>query len=223
MRFSKHRWLARPVSSPSRRALCGARNRGTGGRGSGADHAGGRRRRRAASDDSRRTQRVGAGAGPRRYRLERSPEMPAPALEALIRAAAMAAVFFAFRIAYRRLRGREGMGLGDVKLAGVAGIWLDWLSLPIAVEIAALGALVFLAWLRIRTRRATDPLGKLPLELSSPRRSGYAGSWSGGGTGPYQRRFAARRQRTGNPVRIMPQQRIEKIEARQAAFRTLDG
>jgi leader peptidase (prepilin peptidase)/N-methyltransferase len=94
--------------------------------------------------------------------FERWPEMPAPALEALIRAAAMAAVFFAFRIAYRRLRGREGMGLGDVKLAGVAGIWLDWLSLPIAVEIAALGALVFLAWLRIRTRRATDPLGKLP-------------------------------------------------------------
>jgi leader peptidase (prepilin peptidase) / N-methyltransferase len=94
--------------------------------------------------------------------FERWPEMPAPMLEALIRAAATAAVFFAFRLAYRRWRGREGMGLGDVKLAGVAGIWIDWPSLPIAVEIAALGALVFVAWLRIGARRAPDPLDKLP-------------------------------------------------------------
>ncbi len=94
--------------------------------------------------------------------FERWRDMPAPALDALIRAAATAAVFFAFRFAYRRLRGREGMGLGDVKLAGVAGIWLDWPSLPIAVEMAALGALGFLAWRLIRTRRAPDPLAKLP-------------------------------------------------------------
>ena len=94
--------------------------------------------------------------------FERWPEMPNPMLEALIRASAMAAVFFVFRFAYRRLRGREGMGLGDVKLAGVAGVWLDWSSLPIAVELAALGALAFLALQRIRTRRAPDPLAKLP-------------------------------------------------------------
>jgi leader peptidase (prepilin peptidase)/N-methyltransferase len=94
--------------------------------------------------------------------FERWPEMPGPALETLIRAGAAAAVFFAFRFAYRCLRGREGMGLGDVKLAGVAGIWLDWPSLPIAVEIAALGALAFLAMARIRARRAPDPLAKLP-------------------------------------------------------------
>ena len=80
----------------------------------------------------------------------------------IVRAGAMAAVFLAFRFGYRRLRGREGMGLGDVKLAGVAGIWLDWPSLPNAVEIAALGALAFLAVARIRTRRAPDPLAKLP-------------------------------------------------------------
>jgi leader peptidase (prepilin peptidase)/N-methyltransferase len=89
-------------------------------------------------------------------------EMPAPALDALIRAASMAAVFFAFRFAYRRLRGREGMGLGDVKLAAVAGLWLEWSSLPIAVEVAALGGLGFVAFRLIRTRRAPDPLAKLP-------------------------------------------------------------
>ena len=94
--------------------------------------------------------------------FERWRDMPAPALDALIRAAATAAVFFAFRLAYRRLRGREGMGLGDVKLAGVAGIWLDWPGLPIAVEIAALGTLGFVAWRLIGARRAPDPSAKLP-------------------------------------------------------------
>jgi hypothetical protein len=30
---------------------------------------------------------------------------------------------------YQRLRGREGIGLGDAKLAGAAGVWLDWPSI----------------------------------------------------------------------------------------------
>jgi leader peptidase (prepilin peptidase)/N-methyltransferase len=84
------------------------------------------------------------------------------ALDAATRAATMAALFFAFRLAYRRLRGREGMGLGDVKLASVAGIWLDWPSLPLAVEMASLAALGFVLSRRIQAHRALDPLSKLP-------------------------------------------------------------
>jgi leader peptidase (prepilin peptidase) / N-methyltransferase len=84
------------------------------------------------------------------------------ALDASVRGATMAAVFLAFRFAYRRLRAREGMGLGDVKLAGVAGVWLDWPSLPIAVEIAALAALGFVLSRHIQAGRALDPLMKLP-------------------------------------------------------------
>ena len=60
---------------------------------------------------------------------------------AVLRGAALALLFFGLRAGYRRLRGREGIGLGDVKLAGVAGAWLGWLTIPIAVEIAALAAL----------------------------------------------------------------------------------
>ena len=62
---------------------------------------------------------------------------------ALARGAALALTFLAVRSGYARLRGRQGLGLGDVKLAGVAGTWLDWSMMPIAVELAAVAALSF--------------------------------------------------------------------------------
>jgi prepilin signal peptidase PulO-like enzyme (type II secretory pathway) len=37
----------------------------------------------------------------------------------------MFALFFGFRAGYRALRGLEGKGFGDAKLAAVAGVWLD--------------------------------------------------------------------------------------------------
>ncbi len=43
--------------------------------------------------------------------------------------------------AYRRLRGREGLGLGDAKLLAAAGAWVSWSGLPGVVLISALGAL----------------------------------------------------------------------------------
>jgi prepilin signal peptidase PulO-like enzyme (type II secretory pathway) len=44
-------------------------------------------------------------------------------LHALVRASLMFALFFGFRAGYRALRGLEGMGFGDAKLAAVAG-WI---------------------------------------------------------------------------------------------------
>jgi len=49
---------------------------------------------------------------------------------ALVRGVMAAMVFFVLRATYRYLRGHDGMGWGDVKLAGVAGVWLDWMTLP---------------------------------------------------------------------------------------------
>ena len=45
---------------------------------------------------------------------------------AVLRGAVVALLFLGLRVLYRRVRGREGIGLGDVKLAGVAGAWLGF-------------------------------------------------------------------------------------------------
>jgi len=88
--------------------------------------------------------------------------MPEPIVYAMARCASMAALFMLFRIGYKWLRGREGMGLGDVKLAGVAGIWLDWTSLPNAIEISALSALAVVLTRQVVGARPFDQFAKLP-------------------------------------------------------------
>jgi leader peptidase (prepilin peptidase)/N-methyltransferase len=84
---------------------------------------------------------------------------------ALLRAAVMALLFLGLRALYRRVRGRDGIGLGDVKLAGVAGAWLDWLTLPIAIEIAALAAIAVFGVRHYAKARAFDPALKFPFGL----------------------------------------------------------
>jgi leader peptidase (prepilin peptidase)/N-methyltransferase len=92
-------------------------------------------------------------------------ELMATMAGAVIRAAVLAFVFFALRLIYARLRGRHGIGLGDVKLAAVAGIWLDWSVLPIAVEIAALAALSAYALRRYVLRHPLRSSSRLPFGL----------------------------------------------------------
>ena len=68
------------------------------------------------------------------------------------RAAAVASLFLALQRGYARLRGREGLGLGDVKLMGVAGAWLDWTTLPTVVAAAAMTALATIALAAMKGR-----------------------------------------------------------------------
>lgn len=93
----------------------------------------------------------------------------APVLEALamavLRGAVLALMFFALREAYRRLRKREGLGLGDVKLAGVAGAWLDWPTMPVAVEIAALAALAVYGLRHFVFGRPVQATSRIPFGL----------------------------------------------------------
>lgn len=41
-------------------------------------------------------------------------------------------------MAYRAIRGREGLGAGDAKLMAAAGAWLGWSLLPDVILLAAL-------------------------------------------------------------------------------------
>ena len=67
--------------------------------------------------------------------------------------------------AYRRLRGREGMGAGDPKLFGAIGLWTGWQMLPATLLIASLtglGVALFAQWQGKAIARDTPlPLGAL--------------------------------------------------------------
>jgi leader peptidase (prepilin peptidase)/N-methyltransferase len=84
------------------------------------------------------------------------------AFMALWRAAFMAGLFLLVRIAYRRLRGRDGLGLGDVKLAGAAGAWLSLPMLPISIEIAAVTALAAYVFRQRKRARVLRAVGRIP-------------------------------------------------------------
>jgi leader peptidase (prepilin peptidase)/N-methyltransferase len=92
-------------------------------------------------------------------------DMAAALAGAVLRAAVLALAFFALRVIYARLRGRQGIGLGDVKLAAVAGSWLGWSIMPIAVEIAALSALSDYAVRRYALGRPLRSISRLPFGL----------------------------------------------------------
>lgn len=51
---------------------------------------------------------------------------------------------------YKRLRKRDGIGMGDAKLLAAAGAWLGWAGLPSVIVIASLGGLAWLAVAALR-------------------------------------------------------------------------
>ena len=86
----------------------------------------------------------------------------AAVLMAISHAAFAAGLFLLVRIAYRRFRGRDGLGLGDVKLAGAAGAWLSLPMLPIAIEIAAITALAAYVFRQKKRARMVRAVGRIP-------------------------------------------------------------
>ena len=44
---------------------------------------------------------------------------------------------------YKKIRNKEGMGLGDAKLLAVVGFWFGWLSIPFTIFISSVVALIF--------------------------------------------------------------------------------
>jgi leader peptidase (prepilin peptidase)/N-methyltransferase len=75
-------------------------------------------------------------------------------------------------IAYRLLRGREGLGGGDPLLLGAIGLWLGWQVLPLVLMLASgagLGVALILQWRGITLNSATRfPLGTLMAAAAWP-------------------------------------------------------
>jgi leader peptidase (prepilin peptidase)/N-methyltransferase len=74
------------------------------------------------------------------------------------RALAIALPFLALMAFYRWWRRQDGLGLGDIKLAAVAGAWLGLVTVFVVVELAtltALGAYLLDAKIRRRPLKAT--------------------------------------------------------------------
>jgi leader peptidase (prepilin peptidase)/N-methyltransferase len=86
---------------------------------------------------------------------------PASLADHLIGAFAGFLVFALIALVYRRLRGREGLGLGDAKLMGALGAWVSWQGLPTALLYAAIAGLIFVL-LRSAIRRGLAPTDPIP-------------------------------------------------------------
>lgn len=72
------------------------------------------------------------------------------------------ATLWLIAFAYRRLRGREGMGGGDPKLFAALGAWLGWMQLPSVLIGAGLLGLASLVLMRLRRQMISADL-RLPL------------------------------------------------------------
>mgnify|MGYP003647786738 FL=1 len=68
----------------------------------------------------------------------------------------------ALELAYKRLRGRDGLGRGDAKLLAAGGAWCGAWLLPMILLAGSLGALVYVGLLALVRRRAPDPAQPLP-------------------------------------------------------------
>jgi leader peptidase (prepilin peptidase)/N-methyltransferase len=67
-----------------------------------------------------------------------------PVLANLGAAVLGSAALYAIRAIYRRGRGREGLGLGDVKLAAVAGAWTGFTGIVQVLLFASVFAILFI-------------------------------------------------------------------------------
>lgn len=84
--------------------------------------------------------------------------------------------------AYRRLRGRDGLGGGDPKLLGAIGCWLGWQPLPLVLLGASVAGLAYVLSERARGRHLAAnhrlPFGAM-LALSAYSAWFATNAWSG--------------------------------------------
>lgn len=69
---------------------------------------------------------------------------------AIARAAGTALALASLQWCYARLRARDGLGFGDVKLAAAVGAWLPLQTIPLCFGLASGGALIAVMLARLR-------------------------------------------------------------------------
>jgi leader peptidase (prepilin peptidase) / N-methyltransferase len=62
---------------------------------------------------------------------------------------------------FRRYRGVDGLGRGDLKLVAAAGIWTGWQGIPVMLLVASVSALAFVA-IRVMWNREFDSNARMP-------------------------------------------------------------
>lgn len=82
--------------------------------------------------------------------------------DAVLRAIWAAGLLALLRWIYGSIRHREGLGLGDVKLAAAVGAWLPYEVMPLCFGLATGGALVTILWGHLRGKRIERTM-KVPL------------------------------------------------------------
>jgi leader peptidase (prepilin peptidase)/N-methyltransferase len=76
--------------------------------------------------------------------------------DVLLRSAVVGLLVWLLRAGYRMITGVDGIGMGDVKLSAAGAPWVQWVSLPIVLEIAALSALIVVSLHAITRRQWPD-------------------------------------------------------------------
>jgi leader peptidase (prepilin peptidase) / N-methyltransferase len=79
----------------------------------------------------------------------------AAAIQALGEGVAVGAAFWLLRRLYFALRGIQGLGLGDVKLLGAAGIWVGVAGIPMLLLVATITALASVGVMQLSGRTLT--------------------------------------------------------------------
>jgi leader peptidase (prepilin peptidase) / N-methyltransferase len=83
-------------------------------------------------------------------------------LDALLRVIAAGGLLFLVRLGFERLTGKEGLGLGDVKLMAAGATVLSWVSLPYALVLAAAAAILVIGLRGIRRGAWLDREAEIP-------------------------------------------------------------
>ncbi|MBZ9811860.1 MULTISPECIES: prepilin peptidase [unclassified Mesorhizobium] len=76
--------------------------------------------------------------------------------------AALMALLCLFEVAYGRLRGRDGIGFGDIKLIGVSAVLVGLAGVGAQIVLASVAALLFSVIRAVRLRRPLRAAARVP-------------------------------------------------------------